>query len=312
MGRAGHELAGGLGCRAGPYETMNVSTPTTMKKRAAQKRATGRKAAAPGALYGYRETGTTTRLRKLTRAGHDTRTKLLDAAELLFAEHGYDETSLRDVSVAADVNLALSTYHFGKKQRLFEEVVARRAIAIHDRRMQTLAGMAFDRPREAVVRDLIRGYVSPLVEARFGTDPHWMAYTQITLGLANLRRYSPLMRKHYYKSAIAYLEKFAQTLPGAERNALIDAFGFMVGAMLSVLSTSDRFARDRRPKSGSRREQMRSVMRYLVHFVQNGFLSLELLPADARDKAPQPARGAAASKRSAIRPRGGDSRSMLF
>ncbi len=50
-----------------------------------------------------------------------TREKLLDVAGKLFAEHGYDGTSVRDIIGAANVNLGAITYHFGNKQTLFAE-----------------------------------------------------------------------------------------------------------------------------------------------------------------------------------------------
>ena len=45
-----------------------------------------------------------------------TRERLLEAAENLFAEYGYTETSLRMISQAADVNIASANYHFGGRK----------------------------------------------------------------------------------------------------------------------------------------------------------------------------------------------------
>src|SRR6266403_212385 len=73
--------------------------------------------------------------RKKSRAGAGTRIKLLDAAERLFAESGYDGTSLRDITTRAKLHLALSTYHFGTKERLFEEVIQRRAAEMEQIRL---------------------------------------------------------------------------------------------------------------------------------------------------------------------------------
>lgn len=55
----------------------------------------------------------------------DTRTSILDAAERLFAEHGFAETSLRAITSEADVNLAAVNYHFGSKKALIQAVFAR-------------------------------------------------------------------------------------------------------------------------------------------------------------------------------------------
>lgn len=54
-----------------------------------------------------------------------TKDKILDAAEKLFAEHGFAETSLRAITTAAEVNLASVNYHFGSKKTLIQAVFER-------------------------------------------------------------------------------------------------------------------------------------------------------------------------------------------
>lgn len=55
-----------------------------------------------------------------------TKQRILEAAEDLFARHGFTGTSLRQVTSAAKVNLAAVNYHFGSKDHLIEEVLRRR------------------------------------------------------------------------------------------------------------------------------------------------------------------------------------------
>jgi len=56
---------------------------------------------------------------------HDTAKKLLNAAERLFAQQGFAETSLRTITGAAGVNLAAVNYHFGSKEALIQAVFQR-------------------------------------------------------------------------------------------------------------------------------------------------------------------------------------------
>ena len=60
----------------------------------------------------------------VTSAG--TKTRILDAAEALFTEHGYEATSMRQLTAAAGANLAAVNYHFGSKEELFQAVLTRR------------------------------------------------------------------------------------------------------------------------------------------------------------------------------------------
>jgi len=54
-----------------------------------------------------------------------TKKKILDTAELLFSELGFDNTSLRSITSKADVNLASVSYHFGSKKDLIQAVMER-------------------------------------------------------------------------------------------------------------------------------------------------------------------------------------------
>jgi AcrR family transcriptional regulator len=74
---------------------------------------------------------------KLVEAG-DTKSRILDAAEELFMEHGFEATSLRLITTAAGVNLAAVNYHFGSKEELFQAVLTRRLDPMNRDRMQLL------------------------------------------------------------------------------------------------------------------------------------------------------------------------------
>lgn len=53
--------------------------------------------------------------------------RILEAATLLFAEHGYDQVTMRMIANAADANVALVNRYFGSKAGLFAEVLASRS-----------------------------------------------------------------------------------------------------------------------------------------------------------------------------------------
>ncbi|UCG19956.1 MAG: CerR family C-terminal domain-containing protein [Deltaproteobacteria bacterium] len=51
-----------------------------------------------------------------------TRERILDTAEVLFAQKGYRAVSVREITSAAECNLAAVNYHFGNKENLYLEV----------------------------------------------------------------------------------------------------------------------------------------------------------------------------------------------
>ncbi len=68
-----------------------------------------------------------------------TRKKILTAAESLFAQHGYAGVSLRQITVAAKVNLAAVNYHYYDKESLYREILTQRLKQINRRRLDMLA-----------------------------------------------------------------------------------------------------------------------------------------------------------------------------
>ncbi|MEM6820399.1 MAG: TetR/AcrR family transcriptional regulator [Verrucomicrobiota bacterium] len=76
----------------------------------------------------------------ITEAKHvDTRDRIMDAAEGLFARGGFNATSLRAITNEANVNLASVNYHFGSKDRLIVEVIKRGIRPINSERLTRLA-----------------------------------------------------------------------------------------------------------------------------------------------------------------------------
>src|SRR5580765_8036270 len=82
-----------------------------------------------------------------TSAG--TKTRILDAAEQLFMEHGFEATSLRSLTTAAGVNLAAVHYHFGSKEELFQAVLTRRLDPMNVERIKLLERIEVEAPGRA-------------------------------------------------------------------------------------------------------------------------------------------------------------------
>ncbi len=69
----------------------------------------------------------------------ETLDRILIAAESLFAQQGYDGTTLRQITQRAEVNLAAVNYHHGDKESLYLEILRRRIQPINQVRFSRLA-----------------------------------------------------------------------------------------------------------------------------------------------------------------------------
>ncbi|ADN76420.1 transcriptional regulator, TetR family [Ferrimonas balearica DSM 9799] len=91
-----------------------------------------------------------------------TKHRILDAAERLFAERGFSETSLRLITGKAEVNLASVNYHFGSKKELIQAVLARYL----DRFMPAVdaAFIELDKKPDLTLQDVFEAMVQPMLD----------------------------------------------------------------------------------------------------------------------------------------------------
>jgi AcrR family transcriptional regulator len=96
----------------------------------------------------------------------DTKQKILNAAERLFAEQGYSATSLRQIIAEAGVNLASVHYHFGSKEELLHELVMRKAAPVNQKRMEMLDRYeARYGPEPVPVEAVLEAFLNPMADA---------------------------------------------------------------------------------------------------------------------------------------------------
>jgi AcrR family transcriptional regulator len=93
---------------------------------------------------------------------HETRTRILDAAEELFMQHGFGATSMRLLTAKAGVNLAAVNYHFGSKDALIEAVFRRRVDPMNAARVAELEKLEADAAgRPLSPEAIIRAFIGP-------------------------------------------------------------------------------------------------------------------------------------------------------
>lgn len=97
----------------------------------------------------------------------DTKEKILEAAEALFAAKSYRGTTMRAITDKADVNLAAVNYHFGSKQSLLEEVIKRRIIPlnrIRKKKLEEVRDTARNKGRTPEIRDVMYAFIEPTLQ----------------------------------------------------------------------------------------------------------------------------------------------------
>jgi len=106
----------------------------------------------------------------MTEETRDTRERLLDAAEALFARSGFDAVSIRDIAADAGVNVAAVNYHFNSKDGLYQEVL-RRVVAAKRQRQRDVfeAAAASGGDVAAVVSAFFRAHFEDVLKSEAGS-----------------------------------------------------------------------------------------------------------------------------------------------
>jgi len=170
--------------------------------------------------------------------GDQTREKIIGAAEKLFGQHSFDAVSLRDITNAADVTLALASYHFGTKENLFTEVVARRADVLNRIRRERLAALV-DRGG-MTVESLLDAFMHPLFEQMQSDDDGWQAYVMLLAKLSANDRWLDLLKSNYDETAGLFIGQLKLLLPDMAEENLIRGFSFILVLMLQAVSKNRR------------------------------------------------------------------------
>src|ERR1700685_813919 len=98
----------------------------------------------------------------MTSATIGTKTRILDAAEKLFGQNGFDATSLRDITAEAQVNLAAVNYHFQSKDSLIDAVIVRRIEPVNRRRLEMLDAAG----PHPTLEQILTAFMAPAFEVR--------------------------------------------------------------------------------------------------------------------------------------------------
>lgn len=97
----------------------------------------------------------------------DTKTRILDGAEQLFAREGFHNTSLRAITSLAEANLASANYHFGSKDALLQAVIERRLLPldqIRDAKIREVLARANGEKTSPTAEALLRAFIEPTLE----------------------------------------------------------------------------------------------------------------------------------------------------
>ena len=195
------------------------------------------------------------------------REDILDAAEVVFANHGYAGTTLREISQHAGITQALITYYFGSKFGLFSEAFLRRATVIAKARIESLSRLRADGKAQDVGA-IVEAFLQPIMHLR--TSAHGVAFLRLH---ARLHTEPPnlsyeLRKSAYDVSTRLYINALHEALPHLSRFDVHWRMTLMIGTYLYALSDTNRME-DMEPEAYDPSDSAR-LMAETVAFIVGG------------------------------------------
>jgi AcrR family transcriptional regulator len=173
----------------------------------------------------------------------DTRSRILDVAEELFGEQGFDRVSIRDITKKAQVNLAAINYHFGSKEDLIAAVFERRVVPVNEARLAALNAVERSAKKKPKLEGILEAFIRPTVQCSFGTPKGGKAFSKL-FGRC-LSEPSPeieALLKRQFEPLVGRLDAaLMRALPQLSRSEIFWCMKFTFGALHHWLLTRDKF-----------------------------------------------------------------------
>ncbi len=193
----------------------------------------------------------------------DTKEKILDTAERLFSQQGYDATSLRHIIAEAGVNLAAIHYHFGSKQELLDELVTRKAAPVNEERLRLLDRAEAEAGDAAPpVEKILHAFLFPISRAE-AENPRFVRLMGRIQAEGLLL---PVVQRNFQPLITRFLTAMRKALPELPHEEFLWRTHFMIGAIAHTMHVSPDFS-----TVSEAPVAFPSRMEFLVRFLSGGF-----------------------------------------
>ena len=191
-----------------------------------------------------------------------TRERVLDAAESVFAARGYDGATIRDIAEAAQEPIGTVHHHGGGKEALFSQVIARRAEPLSKARLTALAHAKQRQPYD--LHATLDAFIRPFFDLS-KQDERWLNYARLVAHVSADTRWADIAQEHFDPAAQIFVTEFHHLLPETSMQRVLEGFIYSVSAMLALMTSEQRI----RQLGGAPMED--SSIDHLIAFCAAGF-----------------------------------------
>lgn len=198
--------------------------------------------------------------------------RIIEVAERLFAERGYNGVSLREITREAGVDVALVKYYFDNKQGLFDALLKRRADILNQERAQALKEV-LARNDPAPVEEIINAFTHPLLLKIVSEDATWRDYFGMLAQVNNNPEWGGKTMSRYFDPLVRkFIDALKDALPGSDEVDIYWCYHFLSGALTLTFADTRRI--DALSNGLCHSSDFEAVHQRLVPFVSAGFKAI--------------------------------------
>ena len=207
-----------------------------------------------------------------------TQQKIMDSAESLFAETGFNDTSLRQITSQAEVNLAAVNYHFGSKKALIQAVLQRYLQVVMPRLNEEFERL-LARQTANQLMDVLAVFVRPLLELNEVKSQGTTLFLQLlgrgyTDTQGHLRRF---ISQHYGSVLNKFVLLVQQSCPRLDAAEIFWRLHFSLGTIVFTMASSEALF-DIAEADFDEQPDIESVIRRLLPYLAAGISAISIQP----------------------------------
>ncbi len=200
-----------------------------------------------------------------------TKERILLAAEELVAQEGFDRVSLRDITAAADVNLAAVHYHYGSKDGLIDALLTRYIRPINLDRLRLLEHAEAEFGEKPVpVERILEAFMRPMLDRLSHHGISAMLFFKMVGRCMSERSYRlpDALMPVFEQVAARYVQALRRTLPDVPEDVILWRMHFVFGSVAHTLAHAENLHKISLGRSGEVTPEL--VMKRLIAFTSAG------------------------------------------
>lgn len=209
----------------------------------------------------------------------DTKSKILDVAEKLFAEVGIHATSIRQIVSEAGVNVASLHYHFGSKEAVIHQIITRRLQPINEQKIKRLDQLEADANGKPLnLESVLRAFIEPHIQMQKVAADKVKILMKLMVQIEDDAHRLKVMQDPVFVNTFnRYISALNRVLPDLSMSELLWRVKFMIFSMHAIMV---QHPIPHNSEDHAVEENIDDIVDHVITFLKAGFLA----PASADRK----------------------------